>query len=78
MLHFEICSSLRAKAGMEAKQERGDRNSAVLVLPDPLPPSSQETSIPVPKSHMATLVGIHCIKNGKLQYRLCLNQLSRL
>lgn len=38
MLQFEMCSSLRAGAGMEAEQETGDGNSAVLVLPGPLPP----------------------------------------
>lgn len=58
-----MCSSLRARAGMEAKQEAGDRNSPVLVLPDPLPPSPQETSVPALVT-LVTLGGIHAIKNG--------------
>lgn len=48
---------------MEAKQEAGDRNSPVLILPDPLPPSPQETSVPALVT-LVTLGGIHGIKNG--------------
>lgn len=47
----ETCSSLRAIGGMEVNQEAGERYSSVPVLPGPLPASSQETSVPILKSH---------------------------